>query len=429
MAVQPRQPGSALKPFLYAAALEHGYTAASQLLDLPTTFQTPTGPYAPGNYDRKFHGPVTMRVALASSFNVPAVRTLDDLGIDAFLEIAHRFGLNTLSDTETYGLSLTLGGGAVRLIDLTNAYGALGNGGQLVPPFAVARVRDASGKVVYEHSASAPATVLSAQNAFIISDILSDPNARTPGFGEVTPLELSFPAGVKTGTTTGFKDNWTVGYTPELAVGVWVGNTDDRAMEDISGVSGAAPIWADVMETAAGHIAMTWPSPPAGLIRAGVCSPTGLRPGPDCASPSQEWFVAGTQPVGMERYYVREGGRLVIDPPAEARAWAAAAGLPLATGVDSSSPAGLFVVQPSPGSLLYLSPELKDQQVMLRASAPAAAERVSFVVDGVDAGDAPAGSASLVWRLEPGVHRLEVVAELFGGGELRAESTYEVRTR
>jgi penicillin-binding protein 1C len=430
MAIQPRQPGSALKPFLYAAALEHGYTAASQLLDVPTAFQTPNGLYAPGNYDRKFHGPLSLRVALASSFNVPAVRTLNDLGIDTLLEMTNRFGLRTLTTAEAYGLSLTLGGGDVRLLDLTNAYGALANGGELVQPFAVARVRDGSGKVLYEHEAPGTARVLSPEHAYIISDILADRDARTPGFGEVTPLELSFPTAVKTGTTTGFRDNWTVGYTSELAVGVWVGNTDNRAMENISGVSGAAPIWRDVMETAAKRIAMSWPQPPGGLVRAAVCAPTGLRPGPDCASPSQEWFVAGTEPAGTERYYVRDrDGRLLVNPPAEARAWALDAGVALADGAPAQGDDSLYIVLPSPGSLLFLSPELDQQQLLLRASVPASAERVSFVIDGSTVGQAPGSDPKLVWRLEPGLHRLEVIATLADGRAVTAESTYEVRPR
>src|SRR5882762_1970421 len=154
MALWPRQPGSALKPFLYASAFEHGYTSATALLDVPTAFATADGPYQPLNFDRSFHGVVPLRVALASSLNVPAVRTLDALGMNAMLEIVHRFGLATLSDTERYGLSLTLGGGEVRLLDLTNAYAALGAGGALTAPFAISRVRDSSGRVIYQRSVS-----------------------------------------------------------------------------------------------------------------------------------------------------------------------------------------------------------------------------------------------------------------------------------
>ena len=216
----PRQPGSALKPLLYAAAFERGYTAATPLLDVPATFATDEGPYTPQNFDRSFHGVVPLRVALASSLNVPAVRTLDAIGLDAMLEISHRFGLTTLDSVERYGLSLTLGSGEVRLVDLTNAFAAFGAQGMLAEPFAVARVRDGSGRILFERVPAAPVRVLSAEHAYLVTDILSDPDARIPGFGGVTPFEVPFPAAVKTGTSTGFRDTWTIGYTPNFAIGV-----------------------------------------------------------------------------------------------------------------------------------------------------------------------------------------------------------------
>src|SRR5882762_584483 len=173
----PRQPGSALKPFLYAAAFEHGFTPATPLLDVPSTFATADGPYTPANFDRTFHGIVPLRVALASSLNVPAVRTLDAIGLDAMLEITHRFGLTTLDDVASYGLSFTLGSGEVRLMDLTNAFAAFGAGGTLAEPFAIARVRDASGRVLFDRAPAAPRRVLSAEHAYMVTDILSDPDA------------------------------------------------------------------------------------------------------------------------------------------------------------------------------------------------------------------------------------------------------------
>src|SRR5947208_1836741 len=195
MARTPRQPGSALKPLLYAAAFQRGYTAATPLPDVPPTFATDDGPYAPANFDRTFHGVVPLRVALASSLNVPAVRTLDAIGLDSMLEITHRFGL-TLDDVESYGLSLTLGSGEVRLVDLTNAYAAIGAAGQLAEPFAVARVRDGSGRALYERAPATTRRVLSPEHAYLLSDILSDPDARIPGFGGVTPFDVPFPAPV-----------------------------------------------------------------------------------------------------------------------------------------------------------------------------------------------------------------------------------------
>jgi penicillin-binding protein 1C len=429
MALEPRQPGSALKPLLYGAAFEHGYTAATALLDVPTTFSTNQGPYTPLNYDRRFHGVVPLRTALASSFNVPAVRTLDALGLDALLEIAHRFGLATLGDVESYGLSLTLGGGEVRLLDLASAYAALGAGGELASPYAVARVRDQRGNVIYEHPREFARRVLSEQHAYLLADILSDPAARIPGFGQVTPFDLPFRAAVKTGTTTGFRDNWTLGFTPEIAVGVWVGNADGSSMQDVSGVDGAGPIWRDVMLAAASRQSMTWRERPPGIVEATVCSPTGLLPGPDCPSPVRELFVSGTEPAGMERYYTREAdGRISINPPVEARTWALDAGFGVGSG--SGAPGdGIRIVEPSAGSVLFLSPELKEQQLVLRAAAPPGAAGVTFWIDGRAVGEVPAGDARLVWRLEPGRHQVEAIARLKDGGSATATSTYEVRTR
>src|SRR2546426_543819 len=193
MALTPRQPGSALKPFLYAAAFERGFTPATALLDVATSFPTEDGPYAPLDFDRSFHGVVPLRVALASSLNIPAVRTLDALGLDAMLEMTHRFGLGTLSEVESYGLGLTLGGGEVRLLDLANAYAALGAGGRLAQPFAVARVRDAAGRGLYERPAAPPVRGLSPADPYLLAHLLSDPHPRIPGFRGGTPLELPFP--------------------------------------------------------------------------------------------------------------------------------------------------------------------------------------------------------------------------------------------
>src|SRR5438477_10907872 len=273
MARTPRQPGSALKPLLYAAAFEHGYTAATPLLDVPSTFATDDGPYAPANFDRTFHGVVPLRVALASSLNIPAVRTLNAIGIDAMLEITHRFGLS-LDDVESYGLSLTLGSGEVRLVDLTNAYAAIGAAGQLAEPFAVARVRDGSGRVLYERMPATTRRVLSPEHAYLLSDILSDPEARIPGFGGLTPFDVPFPAAVKTGTSTGFRDTWTLGFTPNIAIGVWVGNADGAPMLVVAGVEGAVSSRRDSMMSAARRAVST-----ASSSRS-TASPSATRPAP-----------------------------------------------------------------------------------------------------------------------------------------------------
>lgn len=424
MAVSPRQPGSALKPFLYAAAFERGFTAASPLLDIATTFATADGPYAPLDFDRSFRGVVPLRVALASSLNVPAVRTLDAVGVDALLDMARRFGLSTLDEAERYGLALTLGGGEVRLVDLTNAYAGLAAGGSLRGAFAVARVRDAAGRVLYERRPEVTRRALSPQHAYLLADILSDADARIPGFGEVTPFELPFPAAVKSGTSTGFRDNWTLGFTPEIAIGVWVGNADGSPMNDVSGVDGAGPIWHDAMMAAALSRRMSWYAPPAGIIEATVCAPTGLLPGSDCPSPVRELFVAGTEPVVRERYYSRaDDGSLLIDPPTEARAWARDAGLSLSGAFVAERNDPLRIVAPETGSVYWLAPELDAQQVVLRAAAAPGIEHLTFAVDGLFAGEGSAADPAVTWRLVPGRHTLRVSAP----GGYAATSTFEVR--
>lgn len=427
LATTPRQPGSALKPFLYAAAFERGFTAATPLLDVSTTFSSAEGPYAPLNFDRSFHGVVPLRTALASSLNIPAVRTLETIGVDALLEIAQRFGLATLSDTERYGLSLSLGGGEVRLLDLTGAYAALANGGEQVEPYLVERVRDRSGRVLYAHAASSPRRVLTPERAYLLADILSDPDARIPGFGGVTPFDLPFRAAAKSGTSTGFRDNWAFGFTPEIAIGVWAGNADGSAMVDVSGVEGAGPIWHDAMAAAALGRRMSWSARPAGLVESSICSPTGLLPGPDCPSVARELFVAGTEPTEREHYYLRERGVLTIDPPTEARSWAHDAGVPLATGARPAVDDRLRIVAPAGGTVFWLAPELGSQRVLLRAAAAPGIEHVSFDLDGQVIGGAEPGGLAIVAELTPGMHVLTLSGRLPDGTTAVTLSSFQVR--
>src|SRR6266550_1352251 len=364
-----------------------GDTAATPLLDVPSTFATTDGPYTPANFDRSFHGIVPLRVALASSLNVPAVRTLDAIGLDSMLEITHRFGLTTLDDVASYGLSFTLGSGQVRLVDLTNAFAAFGAGGVLTQPFAIERVRDASGRILFAHTAVAGQRVVSAEHAYVITDILSDPEARIPGFGGVTPFEVPFPAAVKTGTSTAFRDTWTIGYTPNIAIGVWVGNVD-----------------------------------------ATVCAPTGLLPGPDCASPTREIFATGSVPTEREHYYSKDAdGRISIDPPIEARDWARAAGLTLRSDGASASRDALRIVAPVAGATIYFAPELSSPQVVLRAVAARGIERVTFAIDGLVIGDAPDSDPWLIWPLEQGTHTLRASAHLADGSIATVTSAFEVK--
>jgi len=317
MAISPRQPGSAIKPITYLAAFEKGWTASSLIWDVSSKFpasgladDTSLG-YEPVNYDEKFHGPVTVRTALANSYNVPAVKTLFAIGIyddastpeeDGMIAAARRLGITTFTRSD-YGLSLTLGGGDVTLLELTSAYATFANNGKRIPPVAITRIEDYNGEVVYSYAQPDANQVMRAEHAYILSSILSDNEARTPAFGANSVLNLPFSAAVKTGTTNDFRDNWTIGYTPDLAVGVWIGNADYSAMEDISGVAGAAPVWAEFMKTAVPSVSGGNPSSfarPSGIVEKEICSVSGAEPSEWCPTKRKEIFAHDQLPLPKE---------------------------------------------------------------------------------------------------------------------------------
>ncbi|MFA5136315.1 MAG: PBP1A family penicillin-binding protein [Patescibacteria group bacterium] len=245
-----RQPGSSIKPLMYSLALEKDFTAASILDDSPVSFSVPGGQaYKPVNYDGRYHGRVPLRYALANSFNITAVKTLSAVGVDSFVNHAKKMGITSWNDSERFGLSLTLGGGEVHMTDMAVAYGVFANGGHKVDLTNVIRIQDTGDKLLYEMQPSKK-KVLDEGVAYIMSDILSDNFARRWAFGSNSMLEIpGYKVAVKTGTTDQKKDNWTIGYTPEFLVAVWVGNNDNSPMDPqlASGVTGAAPIWNRVM--------------------------------------------------------------------------------------------------------------------------------------------------------------------------------------
>ncbi len=249
--LSPRQPGSSIKPITYVAALEKGMTAATVLEDSPVVYTSPgSPPYAPENYDRKFHGLVTVRTALGNSFNVPAVRTLHKIGIPAMVDTAKRMGVTTWNDSSRFGLALTLGGGEVTLFDLATVYGTLANQGYRVELNPIITITDYTGKTYYRRDYLHRQKAVSPEIAFIISDILSDNGARSQTFGYHSNLVIPNKiVAVKTGTTNDKRDNWTIGYTPSYVAGVWVGNNDNSPMDPYltSGVTGATPIWFNIM--------------------------------------------------------------------------------------------------------------------------------------------------------------------------------------
>lgn len=319
----------------------------------------------------------------------------------------------------------------MRPLDLSAAYATLAAGGVRVEPFAIARVRDGAGRVLYAHVPSAPVRVIAARDAFVLADILSDPIARESGFGAGSILHTPFPAAVKTGTSSQFRDNWTLGFTPDRVVGVWVGNADGAPMVDVSGVDGAGPIWRDVIDAATeGRPRLSF-TPPAGLVRSRVCARTGQLPGPDCPATVLEWFAEGTAPAETERVYSSgAGGRAAVQPPAEARSWSIDAGLQLASAVPGgASPDARTarVVAPVAGSVFYLAPELAGGQLWLRASVPASARSTRFVIDDVAVASVGGTDPRVLWSLVRGEHQLRIEVSLADGDTITAVARFEVR--
>lgn len=281
VAIRLRQPGSSIKPINYVTAFQKEWSPATVLSDVETHFPIQGQPdYVPKDYDGQEHGLVPIRIALASSFNIPAVKTLQFIGVPAMIETARKFGITTFKDARNYGLALTLGGGDVKLLELTGAYGVFANQGVRVPTAPFLKIADPKGKVLIDLKANPPrgTQVVDPRYAYQIVSILSDVSARAPAFGVAGALRLSRPAMVKTGTTDDFRDNWTLGGTPDFVAGVWVGNSDNSEMEHISGITGAGPLWHNFVERAlAGTPAKDFPIPP-GLANVEVCNESGLLP-------------------------------------------------------------------------------------------------------------------------------------------------------
>lgn len=247
-----RQPGSAFKPFAYAAAFKKGYTSDTALWDVKTNFGTwGAEPYIPQNYDKKFRGVVNLRNALSQSINIPAVKVLYLAGIKETINIAKRLGITTLNQSPSfYGLSLVLGGGEVKLLDITSAYGVFAADGLKVSPTAILKIEDSKGNII-EKNEKTPKRVIEIQTARLVSDILSDNNARAPMFGYNSSLYFkNYQVAAKTGTTQNYKDAWVIGYSPSIAVGVWAGNNDSSPTNNKPGIVLAAPIWRQFMENA-----------------------------------------------------------------------------------------------------------------------------------------------------------------------------------
>lgn len=302
-----RQPGSSIKPVTYATALERGSTVTSLILDEPVTYMAQGAPpYAPKNYDGKFHGQVPLKEALASSFNIPAVKTLDSVGLDTMIDKAQQMGITTWTDRKRFGLSLTLGGGEVKMVDMATVYSTFANQGTSMDLNPLLEIKNYKGEELYRNTCALDNVgckgrkALDPRVAYLITNILSDNNARIPAFG---PLSALFIPGqevaVKTGTTNSLHDNWAIGYTPDRLTAVWVGNNDNSPMSYVaSGVTGASPIWNKIMRLLLDDKHPSTFPVPDGLVKVATCFNTGTLPCGGCPRVSEEYYIAGTEPKG-----------------------------------------------------------------------------------------------------------------------------------
>lgn len=461
-----RQPGSTLKPFLYAAAIEElGYDAATPLADVELRIETPQGAYTPRNYDDRFRGPVRLRDALANSLNVPAVRTAVLLGPDTLLRHLHGFGFDSLTEgPEHYGPALALGDGEVTLLELVRAYSTLARGGREGALRAVVETESTENGVAQPKTASSEVRVLPERTAALITDVLKDPAARAQTFGRGSSLEFDFDVAVKTGTSKGYRDNWAVGYTDRFTLGVWVGNFDGRPMQNVSGATGAAPIFAAILRAVTvEHRPGALPlderantsvqgASGSGFERAEVCPLSGLLRTAACPKGVHEWLPHAAErahcdwhqhlPIdrrndllagpGCPSHVVEE--RAVELLPAEFTQWAHATGRPRAPSgsspfcplPESAAPGDeIAILAPADGARFVLDPDRPRDLQRLRIAVAGAVlrERPRLEIDG-SAPVALDDSLRFDWLMQPGEHEFVAIGE---GGERSAPVRVSVR--
>jgi penicillin-binding protein 1C len=391
-----RQPGSTLKPFLYALAIDQGWLNASSVLDdSPLALTTPSGLYIPQDYDRHFQGAVSVRTALGASLNVPAIRTLTLVGLDPFLETLRGLGLNSLTrDAEHYGFGLALGGAEASLLQLSNAYRVLANGGVW---------QDITFSPAGQTAAAATGKkqLFSAQASFIISDILADPGARTITFGLSSPLSTRTWAAVKTGTSKAMRDNWAIGYTDRYTVGVWVGNFSGAPMWDVSGITGAAPVWRDIIEHLHQSRHSQRPTAPAGLLLQQV------RYQPAIESPRQDWVI-------LPRQAAQTPANLTASQTANQNA--------SQTIVVNVTPSSATLIAPPDSAIIAPDPDISQQRQALLLQSGGSGKSC-LLLDG-RAVAACGKSKALVPLPLPGKHRLTLTDTQ---GKLLDTHTFEVR--
>ena len=394
MATALRQPGSAIKPVTYAAAFEKGIaTAATAIEDKPKVYKTNEGGgFLPHNYDGHYRGIILVREAFASSYNLPAVEMLSRVGLENFLNLSHRMGVTGMQRVGDYDLALTLGGGEITLLELTNLYATFARAGGFLPTHLIERIENSDGELVYEFEKISPNKVLDEKVAWLVTDILKDKKARIPTFGEKNPLVLSQEAAVKTGTTTDWHDNWTIGYTPNFTVGVWVGNADNHPMQEISGVTGAAPIWNQVFEELLKFEDVGGFNEPEGLDHLEICAWDGLLPGDACTQKYIETFISGTEPTAYS---------------------------PLTEKQTYFKNSQVQILNPLPNSVFEIGAKA-DEQIVFELSTEEKIVSVLWVIDGQDLMESDCGSIlkECHWTPTAGSHTLKAEVGIAGKGKV-----------
>ncbi len=455
IATASRQPGSSFKPIIYATAFKEKYNPATVLFDLKTDF----GNYIPQNFDGAFRGPLTIRQAIGNSLNIPAVKTLGLVGLDKALKTAHDLGITTLTDKDRYGLSLALGGGEVRLIDMATAYGVFANGGILMPTTPVLKITDSGDKILYDHTDPKDGRlVLDPQIAYQISNILSDVDAKRPVFNfSLRFLTLANRvAATKTGTTNDFKDAWTIGYTPQLVTSVWAGNNDHTSMNRIGGSTAAAPIWDGYMERAHAEMPVETFVRPEGIQDLAVDRLSNKLP-VDGSEVITDIFARWQVPTEKDDVHkrvrvCRENGLLadesIPDELAEertftyvhsekpdnpnwenpVRAWAAQNGFDNKPPTEKCSASGNSpqVSITSPADNATVSGVFT---ISANASSPSGVSKVDFFLDNVlivTDGDAPYGSTHDAGTLSNGTHKLSATVTSVNGATASTQINIKV---
>ncbi len=417
-----RQPGSALKPFTYAVAMKKDLTAASLIADMEISIPSEKANFTPRNYDNRFHGPVRARTALACSYNVSAVRVLQSVGVASLLSALHDCGFESLTEPpDFYDHGLTLGNGEVTLFELTRAYSILANGGQWIEPRFVT---DAPSRIIRDN-------ILSPQVCYLITNILCDNSARAPAFGFDSPLELPFACAVKTGTSSDFRDNMTVGYTKDYTVGIWVGNFDNTPMRQISGVTGAGPIFHDIMMRLHKDRFPEGFLPPPRIRSALICSFSGERPHQGCTSAIEEVFVEGTVPTRSCSFHRSDGTINTHALMAEYGPWMEEFQNGRKDDLKHERPAEgtsipFKITHPRNKTIFKIDPSISAsyQSLYFETSSPNGLKEIRWYLNGKFYRAAAIGD-KVVWNLSQGRYRLtaEGIAE---GKVLRDEILFEV---